>query len=338
MIVAAAGLFLSLVLVASAAAKLVDGSATRLALATYGFTRPRTARAAWGTVIVVELVLAVGLAAGWRPLAWAAAAVFGAFAAAQAAALARGLDGAPCACFGARGRLSARSLARSLLLAGVALAVALAPRPPLATEQWLGLGLGAALFGLAGLSVVVLALAREVGVLRMATSPQGALEVPNEGPVVGDHSPLSGLFEVPVSDRRLRLAVFSSEGCAMCQALRPVMAGFARNPRVALREFDEVADARAWALADVPGSPYAIAVDADGMVLAKGTFNSGAQLESVLATAERRRATRAAGREREGGHRRKPDGGVEGREGDSEREFAGHRPAAAAVTATGRPA
>ena len=56
-----------------------------------------------------------------------------------------------------------------------------------------------------------------------------------------------------------------------------------------LRRFDEVEDADAWALADVPGSPFAVAVGADGIVLAKGTFNSGAQLESVLAAAERRR-------------------------------------------------
>ena len=64
---------------------------------------------------------------------------------------------------------------------------------------------------------------------------------------------------------------------------------FGRDPRVALRRFDEVRDAGAWTTADVPGSPFAVALDADGTVLAKGTFNTGAQLESVLAAAERRR-------------------------------------------------
>ena len=44
-------------------------------------------------------------------------------------------------------------------------------------------------------------------------------------------------------------------------------------------------------VADVPGSPFAVAIGGDGTVLAKGTFNTGAQLESVLATAERRRGT-----------------------------------------------
>ena len=54
------------------------------------------------------------------------------------------------------------------------------------------------------------------------------------------------------------------------------------DPRLTLREFDEVRDADAWTAADVPGSPFAVALDADGTVLAKGTFNTGAQLESVL--------------------------------------------------------
>jgi hypothetical protein len=44
----------------------------------------------------------------------------------------------------------------------------------------------------------------------------------------------------------------------------------------------------------VPGSPYAVALDLDGTVLAKGTFNNLAQLESVVATAERRRAAQEA--------------------------------------------
>ena len=75
----------------------------------------------------------------------------------------------------------------------------------------------------------------------------------------------------------------------MCQALAPAVEALGRDPRVALRRFDEVADADAWALADVPGSPFAVALGADGTVLAKGTFNTAGQLESVLAAAERRR-------------------------------------------------
>ena len=60
----------------------------------------------------------------------------------------------------------------------------------------------------------------------------------------------------------------------MCRALAPAVAAFGRDPRVVLREFDEVRDADAWTAADVPGSPFAVALDADGTVLAKGTFNT----------------------------------------------------------------
>jgi hypothetical protein len=38
----------------------------------------------------------------------------------------------------------------------------------------------------------------------------------------------------------------------------------------------------------IPGSPFAVALGRDGAVRAKGTFNSYGQLESILATAERR--------------------------------------------------
>jgi hypothetical protein len=125
-------------------------------------------------------------------------------------------------------------------------------------------------------------------VLRLAIAPQGALEVAHEGPEVGAHSGLVEAFGGDLRPGRLGLAVFTSEGCGMCRALEPTVAAFGRDPRVALRTFDEVVDADAWAAADVPGSPFAVALGPDGAVLAKGTFNTGAQLESVLATAERR--------------------------------------------------
>jgi hypothetical protein len=133
---------------------------------------------------------------------------------------------------------------------------------------------------------VVLSLAREVGMLRLAADPRGALEVAHEGPEVGARTALADRFELTPGG--IGLAVFSSEGCGLCRALEPAVEAFGRDPRVILRRFDEVRDADAWAVADVPGSPFAVALDADGTVLAKGTFNTGAQLESVLAAAEQR--------------------------------------------------
>lgn len=280
-------LVLGLVLLASAVLKLADRQGTEAALTTYGIRAG--ASLVWGALIVVEAGLGVAVAAGVDAAAYAAAVLMAAFAAAQGAALASGRAGRPCACFGARGRVSSGALNRTLLLAAALAIAPLLPRTEPTTEAWLAIGLGAALIGLVALGVAVLALAREVGMLRLSLDPRGALEIAHEGPEIGARSALAERFGADLTPGRLALAVFSSEGCQMCRALSPAIASFGRDPRVELREFDEVRDADAWAAADVPGSPFAVALDADGTVLAKGTFNSGAQLESVLAAAERRR-------------------------------------------------
>ena len=106
------------------------------------------------------------------------------------------------------------------------------------------------------------------------------------GDVEGDNSTKAD--EDP--DVRLALAVFTSEGCHVCRGLEPAIATLANHPAVAVETFDEVAEAEVWRDLGIPGSPFAIALDRDGTVLAKGTFNNLAQLESVLATAEKRAA------------------------------------------------
>jgi hypothetical protein len=278
----------ALVLLASAVLKLIGGASSRAALTTYGLHGERAARA-WAALIAVEAALAVGVGAGVDRAAYAAAALLAAFTIIQAVTLVRGGGGAPCACFGARGRLSRASVARTAGLTAAFAVLPLLPRTEPSTDGWLAIGLGAALLGLVALAVVVLALAREVGDLRLAMAPQGALEIPHEGPELGGRTALVDAFAGELTHGRLALAVFASEGCGMCRALAPAIAAIGRDPHVALRTFDEVADSEAWAAADVPGSPYAVALDAYGTVLAKGTFNTGAQLESVLAAAERRR-------------------------------------------------
>jgi Methylamine utilisation protein MauE len=292
MVSVVACLVLGLVLLASAALKLADPAGSRAALATYGVRSGPAARGVWALLVAVEAGLGVAVAAGIDAAAYAAATLLTVFCAAQALALATGRAGAPCACFGARGRISRSSVARTALLAAAFAVLPLLPRTEPSTEAWLAIGLAGALLGLAALAVVVLALAREVGMLRLAADPRGALEVAHEGPEVGGRTALAGHLEV--APGRIGLAVFSSEGCALCRALEPAVAAFGRDPRVALHTFDEVRDAGAWAAADVPGSPFAVALDADGTVLAKGTFNTAAQLESVLAAAERRRGVVSA--------------------------------------------
>lgn len=282
-------LVLGLVLIGAAGLKVVGGSAARGALGTYGIRSPLVARALWGGLVVAETGLGVGVGAGLEWAARAAALLMAGACAVQAGAIVAGRSGAPCGCFGARGRVGRASAGRAAALAAALALVPLLPREEPSTEGWLAIGLVGALGGLAGLAVVVLALAREVGMLRLAVAPQGALEVAHEGPEVGARSALAAAFGRELAGARLGVAVFTSEGCGLCRALAPTVAAFGAHPRVVLRTFDEVADADAWAAADAPGSPFAVAVDADGTVLAKGTFNTGAQLESVLAAAERRR-------------------------------------------------
>ena len=246
-------------------------------------------RAVLWLLVASELALAVLLAAGasWAPAA--AAALFLLFAAATAAALSAGRKGRPCACFGSSSRLGWPSLARAALLALVAgvTALGLLGSAPSGYDRWLTLGLSLALAAVAALAVAVLALAREVGVLRLSANSRGALEIPEEGPPVGTAQPWAAAV-APGPRTALRLAVFTSEGCPLCAQVAPAVDHVAADPLLAVRVFDEHDDAPIWRAARVPGSPYAVALSGEGVALAKGTFNSLGQLESVLATARSR--------------------------------------------------
>ena len=284
----AASWMLAAVLAGAAVAKLAAPAESRAALATFGLRGEAARAAAFALVVAAELGLAAGVAAGSDAAAYAAAALMAVFAVAVAVALARGRGGKPCACFGARSRLSPLALGRDVALAAAFAAVPSLPRGDVSTETWLAVGLGLAFAAIVALTIAVLALAREVGMLRLDAGSRGALEVPEEGPPLGEHSALIERLATTTTTR-LALAVFSSDGCAMCRAVAPAVEGLAREPWLAVETFDEVRHADAWALARVPGSPFAVALDPrTGTVLAKGTFNGLAQLESVLATAERR--------------------------------------------------
>jgi hypothetical protein len=279
-------IWLALVLAVSGALTAYRPARSAAALATYGIAAAPLQRAALWIVVAVESVLAGALAAGagWAPAATGA--LFLAFAAATATALTKGRGGRLCACFGSSSRLGWSSPARAVALALVAGATALEvfPSAPAGYDRWLTLGLSLAVVAIAVLAAAVLALAREVGVLRLEAGSRGALEIPEEGPPLGTTQPwATALARGPRS--RLSLAVFTSEGCPLCTQVAPAVDHVSADPLVAVRVFDEHADESMWRAAGVPGSPYAIALSGDGVALAKGTFNSLGQLESVLATA-----------------------------------------------------
>ncbi len=280
---------LALLLLAAAGSKLRDRERSADALATYGLAPAKMRVVALAVIAGAELAVAGVLLAGvsWAPAA--ACALFAAFALAATAALATGGSGRPCACFGSASRLRPTTVVEALLCSGLAFAVARnwLGGSPTSYERLLTVAVTASLAVAVVLAAVVVALAREVGVLRLSLAGQGALEIPEEGPRVGDHQPWAHELAVRPG-ALLALAIFSSEGCPMCRRLEPAVAYVAADPLLSVRVFDEAADAGTWSAAAVPGSPYAVALDATGVALAKGTFNSLVQLESIVATARSR--------------------------------------------------
>jgi hypothetical protein len=279
-------IWLMLILAVTASLKAWRPARAAAALATYGISARGARRAGILLLVSAELGLACALAAG---LEWAPAAIAGLFlmfAGATFVALLAGGRGRPCVCFGSASRLgwSSPIRAAALALAAGALALGWLPTAPEGDDRWLTAGLSLSLAALAALAVAVLALAREVGVLRLSAGSRGALEIAGEGPEVGSTQPWAKALRIGPRTL-LVVAIFTSEGCPLCAQLSPAVEHLAGDPLLSVGLFDEHADAAVWAQAAVPGSPYAVVLSVDAVVLAKGTFNSLSQLESVVATA-----------------------------------------------------
>jgi hypothetical protein len=253
-------------LLVAAGLKAADRTSTAVAAGTFGL-RGRAARWAWLPLAAGETLLAAALLAGSSTGAWATAGVLAGFAVAQAVAIAAGRGGAPCGCFGSRGVVSWGSAARTASLAAGAALLALGPSSVPASQRT------------AVAAVALLAAAVAVARARRSGAPGGALEIDGEGPPLGARLQFGG--GAPAGDGP-RLALFTSPGCRLCRALlRPARA-------LGASVHDEHDDRAAWAAADVPGAPFAVALAPDGTVLAKGTVNTRRQLASVLSAARER--------------------------------------------------
>ncbi len=274
-----ARIVLAAILVVAAVLKLRAFSESASALETYGVPPP-VRRPATAAVVGLELAVAGALVAGVRAAAYAGAVLLLVFAVITCLALLRGKRGAPCGCFGARSRIGWPAVLRDLGLAAAFLAIPLLPDGAPSKVGWLALALVLAFVCIAALAAAVLALAREVGLLRLRLAPELALDVAGEGPPLGSQVELGR-----PRGARLTLAVFSSEGCRLCRALQPSLSAFGKDPAISLLVFDEVRDADIWHRLNVPGSPYAVVVDEIGEVRAKGTFNTHGQLEAIVAAA-----------------------------------------------------
>ncbi len=162
-----------------------------------------------------------------------------------------------------------------------------------------------------GLVLMLLALARQVGVLHMRVAPAGALTTSGGSAVVGSKAPavpaqtLEGSQVIvggPAKSVPLRLLMFVSATCPLCKGLIPAARSFAKDERLDLTFVgDDDASAQRAMIAqhglesyrfingpevghafEVGKLPYAVLLDSEGTILSKGLVNSREHLESLV--------------------------------------------------------
>ncbi|HLY55579.1 MAG TPA: methylamine dehydrogenase accessory protein MauD [Stellaceae bacterium] len=164
------------------------------------------------------------------------------------------------------------------------------------------------------LVLVVLALARQIGVLYERVAPLGALSI-DAGPVVGEPSPGFDLTSTDGSPVRIggerpraTLLFFLSPVCPVCRKLLPILKSLAAAERAWLdlvlagdgAASEHVAYVARHGLAGFPlvlsaelglrfrvgKLPHAVLIDPDGTIRAKGLVNNREQLESLFTARE----------------------------------------------------
>ena len=165
-----------------------------------------------------------------------------------------------------------------------------------------------------GLAVLLFGLARQVGILHERVAPMGAM-ASDQGLAVGEMSPHLSVTTL-VGDRlalggaspqgRSRLLLFVSPTCPVCKKLLPIARSFAHAERLDVVLVGDGDDAeqrsmiREFGLEGVPyvnsphvgmtfhvgKLPYAVLIDAAGVIRAKGLVNNREHLESLLVAEE----------------------------------------------------
>jgi len=167
------------------------------------------------------------------------------------------------------------------------------------------------------LAGVVVALVRQLGVLYERVAPAGALML-GHGPAVGEAAPLVRVEELDGKARdvggasqagRSTLLFFLSPSCPVCKSLLPALRSIAHaeagwldvvlasdGPRTEHARFvrDEHLEAFPYVLSTMLGVthqvgklPWAVLIDAAGIVRGKGLVNSREHLESLFEAKER---------------------------------------------------
>jgi methylamine dehydrogenase accessory protein MauD len=163
------------------------------------------------------------------------------------------------------------------------------------------------------LTVVVLALARQVGILHERVAPAGAL-MPTNGPKVGELTEAMALADLngkPItiggehSDGLATLIMFVSPTCPVCKSLVPTAKSLANTERKRLRLIfasdgdkpeqhhayakDLSLDKYPYVLSQALGLgyqvsklPFAVLIGGDGTLQSKGLVNTREHLESLI--------------------------------------------------------
>ena len=164
------------------------------------------------------------------------------------------------------------------------------------------------------LAIMVFGLSRQIGILHERLAPMGAL-VGNQGPEVGHPAPTltveslareSIVIGGPDAGARSRLLLFVSATCPVCKKLLPIAKSFVASEKLAVilvgdGEIDEqrrmiaehALEALPYVISPAVGMayqvgklPYAVLIDRDGVIRAKGLVNSREQLESLVVAEE----------------------------------------------------
>jgi methylamine dehydrogenase accessory protein MauD len=165
-----------------------------------------------------------------------------------------------------------------------------------------------------GLSVVVLVLTRQVGILHERIAPAGALAL-SSGPVVGEPAPQVDAHALdgtrvrfgPEAERLTsQLLFFVSPRCTVCRELQPVVRSIATRNHVRLTfasDGDELdhdsfiashqIDRGDYVVSEELGTqfgiaklPYAVLIDEHGIVRAQGLVNTREHVESLFEAQE----------------------------------------------------
>jgi hypothetical protein len=130
------------------------------------------------------------------------------------------------------------------------------------------------------LSVVVIALLRQVGVLHTRMRPMG-VHFAGEGPE--RLAPAPGAASIDYSNNRLTLIAFTSPTCEICKELIPSLQAIRRQYRdMQFVEFAHGPDSPMFLEFNVRSTPYMVTVDGDGIVQGRGVANSLEQVEVLI--------------------------------------------------------